>query len=186
MTRVEKIARAQAFRSEGLKLREIAQRMGVSTSTVSDYLTDPDRSKAVARKRRYGGTCEDCGGPTHGGNGHARAPDLCLKCSAVRVGAEKKIWTREAIIRAIQGWALVFGEPPAGPDWDSGNAARMKDEARLCRHANRRPDAWPTVATVVAEFGTWNTAIEIAGFAPRVANGGGANVARRRNQKVFA
>lgn len=33
-----------------------------------------------ANRKRYGGRCEDCGKPTDGSNGHAKAPKKCLKC----------------------------------------------------------------------------------------------------------
>jgi uncharacterized protein (DUF1330 family) len=38
------------------------------------------RAKIHARVRRYGGTCEVCGGPTNGFNGRAKAPKRCIAC----------------------------------------------------------------------------------------------------------
>jgi DNA-binding NarL/FixJ family response regulator len=35
----------------------------------------------ACRRAQYGGTCEDCGAPTAGGNGRAKAPKKCAECS---------------------------------------------------------------------------------------------------------
>jgi hypothetical protein len=43
--------------------------------------TATEREQARARKLRYGGRCEVCGGPTSGCNGRAKAPKVCAKCS---------------------------------------------------------------------------------------------------------
>ena len=66
-------------------------------------------------------------------------------------GALGKIWTREAIICAIQRWAIEYGEPPISKVWASS-----------CR-----PSGYPSTPTVRDRFGTWNNAITAAGFAPR-------------------
>jgi hypothetical protein len=71
---------AARLRGEGLTYREIAERMGLAESTVSELVSDPDGSKVRERKARYGGTCEVCGGPTDGSYGLAKAPKRCAKC----------------------------------------------------------------------------------------------------------
>lgn len=76
---------AQQLRAQGLKLREIAAVMGYKVATVHAWLSDPDRSKEVARKRSYAGTCIDCGGSTSGtANGLDRIPERCAPCSLKR------------------------------------------------------------------------------------------------------
>lgn len=81
MTRAEKVATARQMREGGALLREIADRFGVSTSTVDAWLNDQDGSKARARKARYRGVCEDCGAPTSGTrSGLDHAPRWCKAC----------------------------------------------------------------------------------------------------------
>jgi hypothetical protein len=45
---------------------------------------------------------------------------------------------------------------------------------------------WPWFSMVVRVFGSWNAAIEAAGFAPRAAHGGGGNQSRRRSVRAKA
>jgi hypothetical protein len=59
-------------------------------------------------------------------------------------------WNRDAIIEAIQAWVSEKGETPRMWQWE-----RTVDPA------------FPTNSTVVAYFGTWNEAIQAAGFTPR-------------------
>ena len=82
-TRAESAAEAVALRALGLTHRQIADRMGLSRSYVSELCADPDGLKVLARKASYGGTCEKCGARTFGGNGRARAPKMCLACTTV-------------------------------------------------------------------------------------------------------
>lgn len=72
---------AARLRDQGLLIREIADRLGLACSTVWSLLNDPDGLKERARRARYGGTCEVCGGQTDGSNGAAKAPKRCLKCA---------------------------------------------------------------------------------------------------------
>lgn len=78
----EEIApRIVALRAEGLTWREIGERVGLALSTVQQYGTDPDGTRARARKAKYAGTCVDCGTATHGHNGRAAAPKRCGSCA---------------------------------------------------------------------------------------------------------
>lgn len=121
--------------------------------------------------------CMDCGQPTSRGpaNGYVAEP-RCPTCSC----AHRKIWTPAAVLQAIREWAAIHGEPPALPDWDPWRARHvLHDDARARRFedAQRR---WPSFKVVCTEFGSWNAAIEAAGFEPRAATGGRGNAARRR------
>lgn len=78
MTRAERERTARELRREGLMLREIAARMGVSIQYVGDLLNDPDRSRAKARRAVYA-TCMICGRPADGSNGR-RDEAVCQRC----------------------------------------------------------------------------------------------------------
>lgn len=58
-------------------------------------------------------------------------------------------WTRERIIEAIQLHARENGRPPAVLDFGGGD------------------HRFPLHGTVKLHFGSWNAAIEAAGFVPR-------------------
>lgn len=93
MTRAEKAAHAAALRAGGCSLAEVAESMGISTSYASELLNDPTGSKSRARKQRYRGTCETCGGRTTGGNGPGKAPATCAEC------AKRELIARTAVRR---------------------------------------------------------------------------------------
>lgn len=42
------------------------------------------RARVRIKRRRYAGICEDCGGPTDGSNGRAKAPKVCASCLTAR------------------------------------------------------------------------------------------------------
>jgi hypothetical protein len=83
-------------------------------------------------------------------------------------------WTPERIVEAIQNWQEVYNEPPRRTDWDPTRCEV------LARMAEQRADEWrrrqttfrigefPTPRTVTEAFGSWNAAIEAAGFVPRL------------------
>ena len=147
--RTERYRQVKALLDEGLTRADVARRLGVSGSYVSDLLRDPDGSKAKERKRRNGGICLECGGPTSGGDGPA---ERCQACRAIYQNS-LKVWTREAVIVAIQRWAAEHGGPPGAMDW---------------RHADRGypcfASVYRTVSHPSAPFAKWADAIEAAGF----------------------
>ena len=124
----------------------------------------------------------DCGAPTSGGEGRKSEP-RCQDCANRVNGDEATVWTRDRIIGAIRWWNDVYGEPPATPDWNSTQARDfLGDTERAQRFTRLHADGripWHT--TVVLAFGSWNAAIEAAGFVPRQPNGGGGNQQRRRS-----
>jgi Homing endonuclease associated repeat len=136
-TRAQREELARTLRDEGLLMREIAQRMGVATSTVDGYLNDPGGGRLRARKDSYRGACERCGGPTHGSNGTHRAPRVCLECIS---------WTDEAIIAALRAWAQKYGASPKEVAW------------------RRAGEGHPSSTCVSQHFGTWNRALTAAGL----------------------
>lgn len=80
MTRREKHELVVELRAQGLTWGQIGERLGLKKSTIGSLFSDPDGSKDRERKRRYQGSCIECGGPTHGGDGRERAPRRCLWC----------------------------------------------------------------------------------------------------------
>ena len=77
--RAQSVAEAARLRDEGLLLREIGARMGVSPKTVHAWLSDPEGSKARERKQRYRAICVACGGPCYrqGRYGEALRCETC-------------------------------------------------------------------------------------------------------------
>lgn len=184
-SRLQLAGRAAELRAEGRLQREIAELLGVSRSYAASLLADPDGTKDRERKKQYGGTCLTCGAATDGGNGRAKAPRYCAHhvWNDPEYRAKAVKWPRERIVAAIQEWARLFGEPPAMTDWNPWQARNaFGDEQRAARWERLRPK-FPWFTSVVREFGSWNAALEEAGFSTRVANGGGGNEARRRKKE---
>jgi len=87
--------------AQGLNARQIAKVVGRGYTTIYRAI-DPEyherQLKANAeRKKRYQGTCQNCGGPTTGSNGRAAAPKLCIICT--RKAKESKHGTRSRYMR---------------------------------------------------------------------------------------
>lgn len=160
--REQRVAEIRRLRDdEGLLLREIAERLGIAISTVQDYYTDPDGSKARARKAKNHGVCIDCGAETRNSGSAKYVPERCRACFDAR---PKKYWTRERIIEAICEWVAEYGEPPTAMQWSPSQARR----AGLGWMAERwESGEWPVLTTVQKAFGSWNAGIAAAGFTPR-------------------
>lgn len=157
----EKVAEAIRLRERGWSYKDIGELMGVSRSAVSEWLCDPDGSKQARRHARARGVCVDCGASTSWANGGGPS-ERCRKCAVLHA----RVWTREAIIGAIQRWAEETGGiPPAAMDWNPSDAAAKGHPERAERFYTDGP--WPAMSTVREAFGTWNAAIAAAGFAPR-------------------
>jgi transcriptional regulator with XRE-family HTH domain len=151
--RVERSRMALALRAEGLSHQDIADRMGVTRSYVGDLLSDPDGSAARQRKDSYAGVCEECGGPTDGANGPAKAPRLCKTCAP----AARRVWTQDSVIYAIRLWAMRHGngQPPSATDW-----IRSSEDD----DGTRYPSSSTVYSAEGAPFDSWADAIQAAGF----------------------
>lgn len=180
MTRAERAAEAARLRAEGLLIREVAERMGVSLSYAHSLLKDPDGSADRARKDSYADPCVECGAKTSGSNGHIEKP-RCVKCAARAAGAAKTVWTREAVIAAMRAWHAEFGEAPSVNCWGMA-AYTVGDEERQAVYRERNAAGLiPHAQSVIRLFGTWNAGVVAAGLKPRVVGGGGGNGARMRS-----
>ena len=79
-SRAELGPRARKLRREGKMLREIAFELGVSKSAVAEWCDPQTNRKRKARRARYAGVCELCGGRTDGSHGPGSAPSRCRSC----------------------------------------------------------------------------------------------------------
>jgi hypothetical protein len=153
VTREEKIERAKMLRERGWSYKKIGNELGVGYQTARRWIdhqaAEDDRRRARELKKRYRGTCATCGASTNGSAGPGRASNECSACRHRREHNERR-WTPEAIVAAIRLWANRHGQPPsAHPDWTHSG-----------------PDH-PASSTVLKEMGSWNAAIEAAGFESR-------------------
>ena len=131
------------------------------------------------RKRQYDMPCVDCGARVSGYDGHRDEP-RCFQCANRIARDEAKIWTRAAVVLAIQEWAAIYDDPPAVADWDPAVARRINNEARALRWKDA-DGRWPSANTVRRELGSWAHALAAAGFEPRAPHGGAGNQRRRRS-----
>lgn len=153
--RERRVAEIRALTEEGLNQTEIGARLGLSHKTVHQYLHDPTGAKTLARRMR--GRCKDCGTPIRSDQPGRGNPKRCGRCAA----EASRVWTRESVIDAIRLWASEHdGVPPVGVDWNKTMAVEYGRPA---------PDRerFPATNTVQDIFGSWNAAIEAAGFEPR-------------------
>lgn len=152
--------RVATMRAGGMFHRDVAETLGISRSYAAELASDPDGSRARARKDSYRGACIDCGRPTSGSNGTTGAPERCAAC---RKAYERslKFWTRERVIDAIQRFAAEHGRPPKATEW---NIAHSDDDYPASS------SVYVTPTNPTSPFASWADAIEAAGF-PRPAVG---------------
>jgi len=152
-TRAERVALAQEMRArivngQPMRLVDIAAELGVSKSTVHEWIYDPGYTKRDARRARYAGTCkaDGCDAKTDGSRGPGKAPDYCARC---RPEYTKRKWTRDSVVGAIVEFALRHGRQPVASDWIA--------------HC----EPYPTVSVVQVVCETWGDALRLAGFKPQ-------------------
>jgi hypothetical protein len=137
--------------AEGLSIAQIAQRLGRAPATIKGYFYDPDGEKAKAVKRRYQGTCRNCGAPTQARNGKHDRYEYCKACHP---GAIATRWTPTRVLDAMLDWHHRYGRLPSSYDWSRTHARRRGTQA------NERLDDgdWPAASVVGDVFGTWQAA----------------------------
>jgi DNA-binding CsgD family transcriptional regulator len=117
-SRAERAKQIERLERRGLGTAEIAAELGLASSTVNIYRRDPDGSRHRQRLERYRGRCDDCGRPTSGSGGRARAPARCRRCAA----AQRRVWPGEMILQRIKDWTAETGSPPRVRDWSPAHA----------------------------------------------------------------
>jgi hypothetical protein len=139
----ERIQTASRMRAEGHGIRAIAEHIGVSSSTVHNYLN--------------AGTCPQCGGPV----ASPRA-ERCLACTAPEPTIQRA-WAREAVREAIRDWTQQYGRSPSYHEWTPSRSFPGVWEAESPR--------WPSAAVVCDVYADyrspWNAALLDAGAAVR-------------------
>src|SRR5690349_19162983 len=73
-------------------------------------------------------------------------------------------WTRERIVDALQDWTRLTGSPPRSYEWAPASARVLGRESPLSRLWGASHPRWPSTATVVRHFGTWNGGLSAAGL----------------------
>jgi Homing endonuclease associated repeat len=158
-SRAERANQIERLERRGLGTREIAAELGLARSTVNIYRRDPDGSRHRERLAGYRWRCDDCGRPTSGSGGRARAPARCRRCA----GKQRRVWPGELILQRIREWTAETGSPPQVRDWSPAHAsAGHPGTARYVAERGR----WPSASTVVARFGSFPAAVTRAGLKP--------------------
>ena len=146
------VALARHYRQfEGLSVKQIADRIGRSPSTIKAYFYDPTGEKARTVKARYVGVCRGCGAYTQPRDGKG---DAYAYCKACHPGAIQARWTRQRVLNAMLAWCERYGRLPSSYDWSRTHARRRGGEA-LKRLGEGE---WPSASVVVARFGSWAAA----------------------------
>lgn len=130
---------AWRLRAERHTIRAMAGQIGVSVSTVHNYLR--------------AGSCPQCGGPV----ASPRA-ERCIACTAPEPSV-KRSWSRDRIRDAIRAWTSEYGSSPSYHEWTPSRSHPGRWEADSPR--------WPSAAMVCDaydEYRTpWNAALADAG-----------------------
>ena len=139
----ERIQTARRLRADGHSIRAIAQQLGVSISTVHNYLR--------------AGICPQCGGPV----ASPRA-ERCLSCTAPEPTL-RRAWTRDSVRDAIRAWTHEHGRAPSYHEWTPSRSFPGVWQAESPR--------WPSAAVVCDIYADyrnpWNAALVDAGASIR-------------------
>jgi len=140
----ERVNDARRLSAAGLSARRISVLIGVSVSSVHNYL----------HARR----CPDCGGPVTN-----PTAGRCAACA----GSEPTVgpgWTRNAVREAIRQWQAEHGFAPSYRDWTPSRQSPGRWEAESPR--------WPSAAVVCELYrhrpDPWNAALRDAGAVVRL------------------
>jgi hypothetical protein len=137
----DRVEAAWRLAASGYPIRAIADQLGVSVSTVHNYL----------RAR----TCPECGGPVP-----TPRAERCITCTA-HVPTVQSPWTRDTVRNAVRAWTEEHGRPPRYHEWTPSRSRPGRWEAESPR--------WPSAAVVCDLYrdrpDPWNAALADAGAA---------------------
>lgn len=120
------------------------------------------------RKDQYRGECVDCGGKTDGTASGAKRPAIRCRVCAARYQSENAVWNKETVVAAMRRWREKYGCPPSATDWNPSMAdTSCTPETASIIRKRFYADHNPPVSAVQRVFGSWNAAMDAAGFAPR-------------------
>jgi hypothetical protein len=135
----ERVESARRLAAGGTTIREIARELGVSVSSVHNYLN--------------AGVCPDCGRPVT--NPRARRCSVC----ASREPTIARSWTREGVQAAVREWCEAHGRAPSYRDWTPSRSGASRWAAQSPR--------WPSAAVVCDLYSEqpspWNAALGVGG-----------------------
>jgi len=160
-TRSERAEHIEALARRGLAVREIADELGLSPSTVHKYRRDPDGRRERELREGYRGRCRRCGRPTDGSVGPIPGPRWCADCAPLR----RRRWSDEQLLEAIRDWIALTGAAPTIYDWSPAHAP---DGHRGAARYRAAPGRWPNASSVARRFGSLAVAVERAAVAPGV------------------
>jgi DNA-binding CsgD family transcriptional regulator len=184
--------RACYLRSLGWTYKEISAETGAPKGTIHRWITDPDGTKARARKDSYGGRCEVCGKKTSGANGRGTAAKRCLAHNhhAIAVHAEAEAWKDK--VEAEWNAGGTPAEVAARLGMNTANLAnhlhRMRERGRIVRFGyERRPRERARAAREEQVIEMWRAGVSGVRIAKRFGVTPGAiydHLARLREQGV--
>lgn len=140
----ERVQTAWRLRADGHRIRAIADELGVSVSTVHNYLC--------------AGRCPQCGGPVP-----SPRAERCIACTA-HEPTILRAWTRDTVRQAIRAWTAEHGGGPSYHEWTPSRSSPGVWEAESPR--------WPSAAVVCDAYdeyrNPWNAALVDAGASVRL------------------
>ena len=138
MNREKKSIEAQTLRAKGNTYESIAYKLGVSL-TAAYGLVNPDKYKDCLERNRLRRRSLKC-----------PQCDKTMQFASTTCKSCQKIWDKDKIIAAIKMYFSENGKTPTAKCWRKSGTG-----------------VYPTSATVHSTFGSWNAAIEAAGFETR-------------------
>lgn len=138
--------RLMAEGPEGITLTAAARELGISLPYASSCLNHPDRKREDESPKKTK-KCPGCGSLIQ------KYSKTCRDC-APKTGGSAPVFTKELIVEAIQEWHLIYGRVPFSTEWQTPRQTGL-------------PDWVPSTRIIYHKFGSWNNAIQAAGFDPR-------------------
>jgi hypothetical protein len=135
----ERVDAAQRLHAAGMSPAAIAAELQLHPRTVRRYLS-----------------ASWCGC----GQGWVVKGTVCQAC-AQRLAVRRAPWSDVEVKQAIIDWAKLEGAPPSTADWRQGRNARGRWKSEYPR--------WPSAHVTARLFGSWQVALEAAGFAGKPA-----------------